>query len=96
MNRIILNIHDIHLVARKELHNITQDDFVALERIQHVQKVVDLFGELLLGRGDVDVHLLVEFDELVIGDNAIIVRIDHLKKIKEFSKEFLVFTKLEG
>jgi len=88
MNRIILNIHDIHLVARKELHNITQDDFVALERIQHVQKVVDLFGKLLLGRGDVDVHLLVEVDELVIGDNAIIVRIDHLKKIKNFLRNF--------
>ena len=41
------------------------------------------------------VHLVVELDELILGQDSIVVRIDALEKHQEFAEEPLMLSKLE-
>ena len=84
------------------MDDITEGDFVAVIWVKDVEELADLLLKLpfvitvmeLTGLIDV-VHFVVEFDELIIGQDAVMIRVDALEKHQEFAQEPLVLYKLE-
>ena len=71
--------------------------------VKDVEELADLLLELpflvtVLGltRGLIDVvHFVVELNELIVGQDAVIIRVDALEKHQEFAQEPLVLSQLE-
>lgn len=87
------------------MHHVREGDLVALVGVQDVEEVVrfvfELFFEVkvqyltLIYIRDLDIHLAVQLDKLLVGDHAILVIVYLPEQVQELAQELFVLVELE-